>query len=588
LSHAMGIAYSLVNDDQPQELKEDEVPNTAVIIECFMGLAETHPLTGIVTLRAADIEQRIRKHWDDFFGHGSKVQNTELCLAYLLLDAFSNGACDQIDALGRRLEHYPFLHHASRYWGSHAREDSSLRPIDEDSTEMCTRFLEKRANLDSALQVAQIEPQLRDALHRGEWPDLDLSLEQYSSISSLQIASRHGLTKVVQKMIQSGDCAVSEHDCHGTSALHEAAGAGWEDTVNILLEAGAQPFLVDDENNIPLFYAATNGHFGIVSILKNQRGNAPMTPTQARDFVRTGYSQSVSSALEQAFYNAADAGKIDVVNRLLQDGVSPDSKRNGKSALLMAVNGGHEGVIQLILEKSADLSCPDRLPSNNIPLHQAIACSHVNIATMLLEYGANIETRDDHQRTALFESLSVRGLDGAALLLSEGIDMSATDCFGDTVLHQAAARGLVGHVMRFIDQGMEVNSINNEGWTPLHFAADRGDERTVELLVQSGADVNIADFSERAQWTPLMIIVSAGNDRLCKLLLRKCNVDESNMREAVTEAALEGHAQVLEMLLQECEDTDADLAALDLGFLRSLAENNDDSEIELCLRAHGA
>jgi len=108
LSHAMGIAYSLLNDDQPQELKEDEVPNTAVIIECFMGLAETHPLTGIVTLRAADIEQRIRKHWDDFFGHGSKVQNTELCLAYLSLDAFSNGACDQIDALGRRLEHYPF------------------------------------------------------------------------------------------------------------------------------------------------------------------------------------------------------------------------------------------------------------------------------------------------------------------------------------------------------------------------------------------------------------------------------------------------------------------------------------------------
>jgi len=344
-----------------------------------------------------------------------------------------------------------------------------------------------------------------------------------------------------------------------------------------LLEAGAQPFLVDDENNIPLFYAATNGHFGIVSILKNQRGNAPMTPTQARDFVRTGYSQSMSSALEQAFYNAADAGKIDVVNRLLQDGVSPNSKRNGKSALLMAVNGGHEGVIQLILEKSADLSCPDRLPSKNIPLHQAIACSHVNIATMLLEYGANIETRDDHQRTALFESLSVRGLDGAALLLSEGIDMSATDCFGDTVLHQAAARGLVGHVMRFLDQGMEVNSINNEGWTPLHFAADRGDERTVELLVQSGAEVNIADFSERTEWTPFMIIVSAGNDRLCKLLLRKCNVDESNMRDAVTEAALEGHPQVLEMLLQECEDTDADLAARDLGFLRSLAKNNDDT-----------
>ena len=44
---------------------------------------------------------------------------------------------------------------------------------------------------------------------------------------------------------------ISYQDCFGTSALHEAAGAGWINLVNMLLTAGARPLLQDENGKSP-------------------------------------------------------------------------------------------------------------------------------------------------------------------------------------------------------------------------------------------------------------------------------------------------------------------------------------------------
>ena len=40
-------------------------------------------------------------------------------------------------------------------------------------------------------------------------------------------------------------------DSIGTSALHEAEGAGWIDLVNMLLTAGARPLVQDEDRKSP-------------------------------------------------------------------------------------------------------------------------------------------------------------------------------------------------------------------------------------------------------------------------------------------------------------------------------------------------
>lgn len=179
--------------------------------------------------------------------------------------------------------------------------------------------------------------------------------------------------------------------------------------------------------------------------------------------------------------------------------------------------GGHEKILGVLLEDKACISCPDFSPSGQIPLHQAIRCSNDNMVFMLLDNGADVETRDEVSRTALSETLECHDLDGAVLLLSQGINISSCDRERDTVLHEAARGGAVEHASLFIDQGIELKEFNEECLTPLHLAARHGHIRIVNDLLRKGAEVDVID--QQAKWTPLMYAASTGSTQLCQILL---------------------------------------------------------------------
>ena len=107
--------------------------------------------------------------------------------------------------------------------------------------------------------------------------------------------------------------------------------------------------------------AARKGHNGTISILKGSR--------EPRE-------------LAEAFCDAAEAGNIGVIEQLLHDGTSPDSNRKDKSAMILASRKGHQAIIELLLKAEATHTCPDLLPSDHIPLHQAIRNGHLIIAAI--------------------------------------------------------------------------------------------------------------------------------------------------------------------------------------------------------------
>ena len=64
-----------------------------------------------------------------------------------------------------------------------------------------------------------------------------------------------------------------------------------------------------------------------------------------------------------------------------------------KTALLLAVEEGHYGVVDLLLTKGANVQVRD--PVGMSPLHIAAWQSSKNIAKLLLQYGADVNARNN-------------------------------------------------------------------------------------------------------------------------------------------------------------------------------------------------
>ena len=490
MCHALGLANVLDYKKRPSRLILEDIPNPESVIECCMGLIKIEPTTRVVTLAHYDILQEMRERWVEIFGSDQTARLAETCIAYLLLDDFSGGPCHEMATLRGRLEEHPFLDYASHYWGYHARTALLHDACEADFINDIRRFLQQQMNLALSLQVSEYDPE-------GDPRTLAIDPGRFLGLSELQIASRHGLAAVVEDVLRMNPSVVSNQDGYGRTALHEAAQAGWEDIVTMLIDKGADLSLLDDEKKTPFVYAAECGHAKVISILEEH-------------YVRGDHHQQ---ELEEALCDAAEAGKTGVVKELLDLDVSPDAKKSGIAAMTAASLKGHKQIVRFLLKNGASV---DGWPSDSIPLHQAIRNGHIEIATLLLDFGANIQARDRLNRTALFETLGTPDIRGATLLLKNGIDISCRDSTGNTVLHEAARRGNIELASRFIDRGVEVNFPNHEGLTPLHLAARHGHLEVATLLLQKGA---ASDARDSTGWTPLMYAVSAGNIQLCKILL---------------------------------------------------------------------
>lgn len=235
-----------------------------------------------------------------------------------------------------------------------------------------------------------------------------------------------GLVAIIVRQYSDSDPeTISNRDFFGTSALHEAAGAGWVNLVNILLTAEARPLIQDEEGKSPLYHAARASHMSIKAIL-SKYGRISGCPVAQDIHDRYGESsfsyydvpgslqqegsyhnfsdardESNPSELEVAFFDAAAAGNADAVQQLRDDRENIELENCGTKALVLAIEREHEEVLEILLHKGANPSCPNGSPSIRILLHRAMRYSNVGIASRLLEARARLHGRGSHNRTAL-------------------------------------------------------------------------------------------------------------------------------------------------------------------------------------------
>ena len=104
-----------------------------------------------------------------------------------------------------------------------------------------------------------------------------------------------------------------------------------------------------------------------------------------------------------------------------------------------------------------------------------LAANVNNVETMerLLAGGVNVNSTDDHLRTALHMGAAKGYTDVVRLLLQHGADPNQKDTLGNTALHLAACTNHIGVVTLLLRAGTNLAELDNNGRTPMQLAQSK-------------------------------------------------------------------------------------------------------------------
>ncbi|TQV96575.1 hypothetical protein V2A60_003037 [Cordyceps javanica] len=344
----------------------------------------------------------------------------------------------------------------------------------------------------------------------------------------LLLAVHNGHLAIVDLLLKKNGSHVDyQSDNTGWTPLRLAADKGHTAIVDLLLEKGAH---VNRKFNgmFPLLHAAKNGHVAIVKLL-----------------LRKGALVNVGDDDGWTPLNwAATVGSLEVMRQLLSaPDVNVDHRdTDGRTALSVLVEECNIAKVKLLLEHHANPNICSYLPHEldadsdimmyrdeehtwgRSPLSYAAEFFDSGIVELLLDYGAEVDSTDEHGRTPLIWAAELGHSASVRLLLDNGAQVSSKDVEGVTALSFAAQHGNADVIEMLLEKGAEVNSRDNKGRTALSWAAkgeqqrSRSDTRkSFELLFNNGAKVDIWDYDGL---TPLSYAVKSGDLEIAELLLR--------------------------------------------------------------------
>jgi ankyrin repeat protein len=294
----------------------------------------------------------------------------------------------------------------------------------------------------------------------NSWPKLRLETAGAQLRRAIWDRNPGGVAEVLESEPESLDRS-GAHPMWGgrPDALQVAAERGHVETVALLLDRGADVNATGEYGWSPVHLAANWGHTEVAGLLLDR-------------------------GAKMDIFLAALLGNKEETERLLNENPSSAATNGLNSAPPLHVAGNPE-IAQLLLDRGASLDTVDEL--GNTPLGSAISRRSRQVARFLVERGA---IADPCQLAALGDRARLSELldsDPSAISYRGRIGVNAV--LG-TPLHAATHAGDFEIVSELLERGADPNSRADSGQTPLHNCSS---QKVAQLLIEAGADPRSVD-----------------------------------------------------------------------------------------------
>jgi uncharacterized protein len=229
--------------------------------------------------------------------------------------------------------------------------------VDGNCTDLVTKLLDQGASVDARDRLGA-RP-LSHAARSGHLQMIDLLLARGAPIDARNLAGATALyfaaegshISIVQRLIEHG-ADVKLTGRSGISPIAAAAYAGNDVIVEALLARGADERAPDETGKPPIVYAAAGARLDIVKRLLAR--NIDINARYPNDLTLLMWASGPDE-------KAPEAQAIKVVSYLLDAGAHIDDRDDrGRTALMIAAEGGHAEIANLLLARGADASLKDK------------------------------------------------------------------------------------------------------------------------------------------------------------------------------------------------------------------------------------
>ena len=185
-----------------------------------------------------------------------------------------------------------------------------------------------------------------------------------------------------------------------------------------------------------------------------------------------------------------------------------------KGALILA------GVLKkLQKDLSVDINATNSSYYNETALHEAVTLENIDIISVLIERGANINLKNNYGNTPIFRAVRNDNINIINLLLSNGADLQITNEDGNTPLYTAVCFSKNETVSLLLEANpLSVNLQNNQQDSCLHRAIYRGNLEIFNTVIAKITALNTLDGNGD---TPLHVAVSLDQITMTQVLLKK-------------------------------------------------------------------
>ena len=399
-----------------------------------------------------------------------------------------------------------------------------------------------------------------DLICFGEFSDEDSDededeLSEHGAGSVLVTAVRNGDLDSVKVLLKyKADVDVREHYLRDNwfsitrASVFWAADFGHIDILRCLIENGVDINSFSADNNCtPLMKAVKNGDKDVVTFLTVHGANVAIkdkcgytalhkaciyldsSPEVLSCLIENGADVNLSTDDNRTpLMTACEYGHVNAVCVLIEHGANVNLQdQGGLTAVHYAMRGSQAcEILSCLMENGADVDAITF--DDRTPLMIAAQRGDTEVATFLIEHGANVGLSDKTGATALCHALSCLGnfCEVMSCLIENGADINA--CTSYNPLMMACENNQLNAVTFLIEHGAIVNLQDKKGQTALHHAiqANSGFHEPYEVLdclIQNGADVNTQSNEGR---TPLMKAIGLSKVNIATFLIKQgANLD---------------------------------------------------------------